>query len=89
MLGVAGLSSLGRDYAAQYWQESVLRTGATRVYPVHYEDFTKPFGELQLFPDVVDKMVVTAGWIDEFAADSEHQVSVSVLPFGQPVAIFP
>jgi L-ascorbate metabolism protein UlaG (beta-lactamase superfamily) len=89
MLGVAGLSSLGRDYAAQYWHESVLRTGATRVYPVHYEDFTKPFGELQLFPDVVDEMVVTAGWIDEFASGSEHPVSVSVLPFGQPVAIFP
>jgi L-ascorbate metabolism protein UlaG (beta-lactamase superfamily) len=89
MLGVAGLSSLGRDYAAQYWRESVLRTGATRVYPVHYEDLTKPFGELQLFPDVVDEMAVTASWIDEFAADSEHPVSVSVLPFGQPVAIFP
>jgi hypothetical protein len=34
-------------------------------------------------------VAVTASWIDEFAADSEHPVSVSVLPFGQPVAIFP
>jgi L-ascorbate metabolism protein UlaG (beta-lactamase superfamily) len=89
MLSVAGLSSLGKDYVAQYWRETVVRTGATRVYPVHYEDFTKPFGELQLFPDIVDEVVLTAGWINEFAVDKKHPVSVSTLPFGQPVAIFP
>jgi L-ascorbate metabolism protein UlaG (beta-lactamase superfamily) len=89
MLGVAGLASLGRDYVGKYWHETVVRTGATRVYPVHYEDFTKPFGEVQLFPDIVDKVAVTAGWIDELAADNEHPVSVSRLPFGRPVAIFP
>jgi L-ascorbate metabolism protein UlaG (beta-lactamase superfamily) len=89
MLGVGGLSSLGKDYVAQYWQETVVRTGAMRVYPIHYEDFTKPLGELQLFPDIVDEVVVTARWIDELAADKKHPVSVSTLPFGQPVAIFP
>jgi L-ascorbate metabolism protein UlaG (beta-lactamase superfamily) len=89
MLGVAGLSSLGQDYVAQYWHETVVRTGATRVYPIHYEDFTKPLGELQLFPDIVDEVVVTARWIDDLAADKKHPVSVSTLPFGQPVAIFP
>jgi L-ascorbate metabolism protein UlaG (beta-lactamase superfamily) len=89
MLGVAGLSSLGKDYVRQYWDETVVATGATRVFPVHYEDFTQPFGELRLFPDVVDRMVVTAGWIDELATDPGHPVSVSTLPFGQPVAVFP
>jgi L-ascorbate metabolism protein UlaG (beta-lactamase superfamily) len=89
MLSVAGLSSLGKDYVAQYWHETVVRTGATRVYPVHYEDFTRPFGELQLFPDIVDEVVVTAGWIDELAANNEHPVNISTLPYGQPVAIFP
>jgi L-ascorbate metabolism protein UlaG (beta-lactamase superfamily) len=89
MLGVAGLSSLGKDYVRQYWDETVVATGATRVFPVHYEDFTQPFGRLRLFPDVVDRMVVTAGWIDDLATDPGHPVSVSTLPFGQPVAIFP
>lgn len=89
VLGIAGLSSLGSDYVRQYWGETVLATGATRVFPVHYEDFTKPFGELQLFPDIVDRVVVTADWIDELATDADHPVSVSTLPFGQPVAIFP
>jgi L-ascorbate metabolism protein UlaG (beta-lactamase superfamily) len=89
MLGVAGLASLGREYTAEYWKETVVRTGATRVFPVHYEDFTAPFGELRLFPDIVDRVVVSARWIDEMAADNNHPVSVSTLPFGQPVAIFP
>jgi L-ascorbate metabolism protein UlaG (beta-lactamase superfamily) len=89
MLGVAGLSGLGRDYVGKYWHETVVRTGATRVFPVHYEDFTRPFGEVVLFPDIVDDVVVTAGWIDELAADVEYPVSVRALPFGQPVAIFP
>jgi L-ascorbate metabolism protein UlaG (beta-lactamase superfamily) len=89
MLGVAGLASLGQEYVEQYWHETVIRTGATRVYPVHYEDFTRPLGELQLFPDMVDRVVVTASWIDELAADRDHPVTVSILPFGQPVAVFP
>lgn len=89
MLGVAGLSSLGKEYVEQYWNETVVRTGATRVHPVHYEDFTRPFGDLQLWPDIVDRVASTAGWIDELAATREHEVAVSILPFGQPVAIFP
>lgn len=89
LLGIAGLSSAGKEYVEEYWAETVIRTGATRVFPVHYEDFTRPFGEVVLFPDIVDKVVVTAGWIDELAADSDHPVSVSTLPFGQPVTILP
>jgi hypothetical protein len=56
---------------------------------VHFEDYTKPFGEVALFPDIVDRVTVTAGWIDELATDGEPPVSVTMLPFGQPVAIFP
>ena len=89
MLGIAGLADQGRQYTEQYWNETVVSTGASRVFPVHYEDFTKQFGEIALFPDVVDRATVTAGWIDELAASREHPVEVSILPFGQPVAIFP
>jgi L-ascorbate metabolism protein UlaG (beta-lactamase superfamily) len=89
MLGVAGLASLGPKYVGEYWRETVVSTGATRVFPVHYEDFTRPFGEVMLFPDIVDKVEVTAAWIDELAADRRHPVSISTLPFGQPVAIYP
>jgi L-ascorbate metabolism protein UlaG (beta-lactamase superfamily) len=88
MLGVAGLASAGKSYVGEYWTETVVRSGAGRVFPVHYEDFTKPFGEVALLPDIVDKVLVTARWVDELAADSKHPVTVNILPFGETVAIF-
>ena len=88
MLGIAGLSGLGRDYTAQYWAETVLRTGASRVYPLHYDDFTRPFGEVALFPTIVDDVLTTASWIDELAADSEAPAVVQRLPFGEPVTLY-
>lgn len=89
MLGIAGLAAQGRQYVRQYWAETVVSTGASRVFPVHYEDFTQEFGEVVLFPDLVDRIAITAGWIDELAAGGDQPVEVSILPFGQPVAIFP
>jgi L-ascorbate metabolism protein UlaG (beta-lactamase superfamily) len=88
MLGVGGLAGRGRDYVEQYWAETVRRTGASRVYPVHYEDFTRPFGEVALFPTVVDDAVTTAEWIGELAADGENPVTVRRLPFGEPVDLY-
>jgi L-ascorbate metabolism protein UlaG (beta-lactamase superfamily) len=87
-LGIGGLSSLGRDYMENYWVQTVQRTGARHVYPVHYDDFTKPFGDIALFPKVVDDVVKTAGWIDELSSDPVYPVIVELLPFGRPVAIF-
>lgn len=89
MLGVAGLSRLGRDYVERYWEETVVRTGATRVFPIHYDDFTRPFGEVAPFPYIVDDLSTTAGWLNEIAAGTEPPVDVALLPFGQPVDVFP
>ncbi len=89
MLGVAGLSRLGEDYARRYWEETVARTGATRVFPLHYDDFTQPFGEVQLFPYLVDDVSQTAKWLNELAGEAEPPVDVALLPFGQPVDLFP
>lgn len=88
MLGIGGLSGLGRDYLQRYWEETVLRTGASSVYPVHYEDFTRPFGEVALFPPIVDDVVTTASWIDELAVEGDHPVTVRRLPFGEPVVLY-
>lgn len=89
MLGVAGLASLGPRYVGEYWRETVVATGAIRVFPVHYEDFTQPFGEVLLPPAIVDDLPKTAKWLDELAADRRHPVNISTLPFGQPIAIYP
>lgn len=88
MLGIAGLGWLGREHAERYWAETVSAVGAARVMPIHLDDFTLPFGEFALFPDVVDPIVTTAGWIDEIAAGQETPVSVELLPTGQPVVLY-
>ncbi len=86
MLSVAGLASLGRDYANEYWRETVGVSGAGRVYPVHFDDFVQPFGDVMLFPNVADNVVKTAQWIDEFAARDE--VSVVRPQFGVPIFLY-
>lgn len=89
MLGVAGLSRLGGEYVERYWEETVARTGATRVYPVHYEDFTQPFGKIRPLPYIVDDLSATAAWLNELSAGAEPRVEISLLRFGQPVDVFP
>ena len=88
MLGVGGLHGLGRDYAGTYWNETVVTTGARRVYPVHFDDFTLPFGEVGLFPNLVDDAIAAAGWINEFAAIGEIPVTVERLPFGRRIVLY-
>ena len=88
MLGIGGLTGLGQDYLETLWHETVSATGATRVLPVHHDDYTAPFGEVRLFPDIVDNIVVTAGMIDEIAAESDSEVTIELPPFGQPIPLY-
>ncbi|MDH4046872.1 MAG: MBL fold metallo-hydrolase [Gammaproteobacteria bacterium] len=88
MLSVAGLAGLGQDYVAALWRETVAATGARRLYPIHYEDFTRPLGEIILFPDIVDNVARTAGWINELAAAGENPVDIQLLPFGDAIVLY-
>jgi L-ascorbate metabolism protein UlaG (beta-lactamase superfamily) len=89
LLSVAGLSGLGRDYVEQYWNETVIRTGASRAYPIHFDDYTQPFGRLALLPAIVDDVVQTARWIDQLNADAEKPVTIRRLPLGRSIVLFP
>ncbi len=89
LLSIAGLSGLGREYVEQYWRETVARTGASRVYPIHFDDYTRPFGELALLPDIIDDVVQTGRWIDKLTADEQGSVTIRRLPLGRPVVLFP
>lgn len=88
-LSIAGLARQGEDYVARYWSETVGRTGARQVYPIHFDDFTRPFGELELLPELIDDVTVTARWIDALAAAGRPPVTVERLPLGRPVVLYP
>ncbi|MGH8222810.1 MAG: hypothetical protein ACREQZ_07535, partial [Woeseiaceae bacterium] len=66
----------------------VTGVGANRVFPIHYDDFTQPFGEVTLFPDIFDRVAKTAGWLDRLAADAARPVDIRLLPFGKPVVLY-
>ena len=87
-LGVAQLDSLGRNYADLYWQHTVTASGSHSVYPIHFDDYTKPFGEVVLPPKVVDNLEKTAKWLDEFRRRWDNDTSVFMPAFGKPIAIF-
>lgn len=87
-LGVSQLSSLGRDYAELYWQHTVTATGSHSVYPIHFDDFTNPFGEVLLPPKFIDNFETTAIWLREFQQRWDRETSLFMPEFGEPIAIF-
>lgn len=88
MLGVGGLETLGREYAEQYWQALVTRSGAHGVYPIHFDDFTKPFGEIVPGPKVLGDFAITAEWLDVFRKRWDIDAQLFIPEFGQPIAIY-
>ncbi len=88
ILSVGQLNNLGRDYAERYWQTVVTSTGAYRVLPIHFDDFTAPFGEIRLPPRIVDDFPRTARWLAEFRQTWDRDVSLILPSFGEPLAIY-
>mgnify|MGYP001820790493 FL=1 len=87
LLCTYGLSSLGKEYAEQFWQEMVTTTGAKAVIPMHFDDFTRPFGEVVPFPRVLDDIELTSDWFEEFRDTWDVNVRLLKPDLGRPVAI--
>ena len=89
MLGVALLEGLGRDYMEGYWRTLVTTTGATHVIPVHFDDYTQPFGEIRLMPRILDNFLNTARWIEEQRAIWDSDTKLHLPEFGKTVVLYP
>ena len=87
LLCTYGLSTLGKDYAERYWREMVTTTGATAVMPMHFDDFTRPFGEVVPFPKALDNIEKTAEWFESFRDTWDVDVKLLKPVFGHPVAV--
>lgn len=87
LLGVGGLGQQDDAYRDAYWKNLVTDLGAQRVFPVHWDDFTKPLGEpLVAFPRRVDDLDVTVAFLRRRAA--EEGISLGLLPFAERVVLF-
>ncbi|NIL93864.1 MAG: MBL fold metallo-hydrolase [Woeseiaceae bacterium] len=89
MLGVSLLDGLGRDYAEQYWQAIVTTTGARHVFPFHFDDFTRPFGEIELYPRALDDFLKTSKWLEEIGATWDADTKLHLPQFDKPLILYP
>ena len=89
MLGVALLEGLGQDYIEGYWRTMVTTTGATHVIPVHFDDYTQPFGEVQLMPRILDNFLDTAKGLEGQRAIWDSDTKLHMPEFGKTVVLYP
>lgn len=89
VLGVALLEGLGHDHGEQYWQAVVTTSGATRVFPVHFDDYSQPFGEIRLYPRLLDNFIDTAVWLEEYRATWDADTRLHLPEFGKTIVLYP
>ena len=89
MLSVGPLRLLGRKYAERYWQATVTTTGADHVVPIHFDDFTRPFGEIQPLPGALGNIVDIAGLLEEFRDSWDQDTDLHLPEFGKTVVLYP
>ncbi len=89
MLGTFGLENFGREYTEQYWLSMVTSTGAKRVIPVHFDDYTRPFGRVELSPRIIDNFVDTAEWLDEIRKTWDNDARLHLPVFGEQLVLYP
>ena len=88
MLSVGGLETLGMDYAQRYWQALVTSTGARSVYPIHFDDFTKPFGEIVPGPRFLGDLEITVRWFESLRDLWDKDTELFLPEFGAPIAVY-
>ncbi len=87
-LGVGGLETLGRDYAEQFWQSMVTATGVGSIYVVHFDDFTRPLGDIVPAPRVAGDLETNAEWFAAFRDRWDKDVALILPEFGVPMALY-
>lgn len=87
-LGMGMLETLGREHAEAYWRNVVSRTGATRVVPVHFDDYLAPFGTTRLPPRIIDDLGVTLGWFENYRDTFDTDVKMELPVFGLAMALY-
>lgn len=87
-LGTAMLGKLGDAFFDDYWREVVLATGASRVIPVHWDNFFKPAREsLSALPYLADDFDIMMELLDSRAVRDGIEIVLPPLwektdPFG-------
>ena len=86
-LGTGGLSRKDADYREAYYREVVEAVGATRVIPVHWDDFTRPLEKpLEPLPSLVSDVPAVLDFLIE---RTRPPARLEMLRAGERVLLFP
>lgn len=88
LMAVFGLDSLGKEYADRYWQSLVTATGATSVYPIHFDDFTKPFGTIVPGPKFLSDLAATSELLETLRDRWDTGTRLFLPEFGKPIVVY-
>jgi L-ascorbate metabolism protein UlaG (beta-lactamase superfamily) len=88
MLSIGGLTMLDQEYAENYWRETVTRTGARTVYPIHFDDFTQPFGAVVPAPKFLGNLQEAAQWLNNFRDTWDRETQILLPEFGKPIPLY-
>ena len=89
ILGVGLLEGLGREYTEKYWHAVITSTGAKHVFPMHFDDPTRPFGEIIPYPRVLGNFLSTAKRLEEIRDTWDTDTRLHLPEFGKSVILFP
>jgi L-ascorbate metabolism protein UlaG (beta-lactamase superfamily) len=87
-LSIGGLAHLERGYKQALFDEVVTAVGASRLVPLHYDDFSKPLEEpLRLIPRMLDDVCASLDFLVEKAA-AQPGLELQLLPPWEEVLVF-
>ena len=89
MLGTAMVEGLGKEYLEQYWQSTVTATGAKTVIPVHFDDYTKPFGQTILMPTFLNDFADMLEQIETLRKTWDSDTRIFLPVFGEAIPLYP
>ena len=87
-LSVGGLAHTDREHKETLFSEVVGTTGATRLIPLHYDDFTRPLEQpVRMIPRVLDDVGVSLDFLVE-KAELQPGLALQMLPAWEEVLVF-
>ena len=89
LLAAWGLENLGREYTQQYWQALVTSTGAKRIMPIHFDDYTRPFGTIELGPRILGDFVDSVLLLDHIRETWDNDARLHMPVFGKSIVLYP
>ena len=87
-LTVGMLDSLGEDYAELYWQHTVTAAGARRVFPIHFDDYTRPFGDVAAMPSFISNIGRICDWFEALRERWDADTELELPRFGVPIDVY-